>query len=131
MKQFSVSLDVVTPGEVMPTFFEGLGIDSANFSSRRLREGMLWRLESDLSEDEDASIQEQVDSIFALVAPDKIRGNGIRAYISIAVYYDTATCSVEIPPTCISMLQGSGIAIEVTCYPISEEEKGRSTTRAH
>lgn len=128
MKRFGVSLDVIVSDGKMPDFFASPGIDSANLSSRRLRDGTLWRLES---LEDDLSLQEQVESIFALVPPAKVTGPGVRAYLSIAVYYDTATCSIQIPPTCISMLHDSGIAIEITCYPTSEEKKGGGTARAH
>jgi hypothetical protein len=127
MKRFGVSLDVITSEEKMPDFFASPGIDSANLSSRRLRDGTLWRLES---LDDEASLQEQVESIFALVPPANVKGNGVRAYLSIAVYYDTATCSMQIPPAFISMLQGSGISIEITCYPTSEE-RATSSSRSH
>lgn len=120
MKHFNVSLDVITVGPTKPDFFANSGIDLENLSNRKLREGTLWRLESALGEE--ASIEEQIESIFTLVQPRNINGNGIRAYLSIAVFYDTATCSVQIPPTWISLLHGTQITIEITCYPGTEKE---------
>lgn len=131
MKNISVSLDVVSAGEKIPSFFQGLGADSARLSSRKLREGTLWRLEPNFGDDDESDIQQQMQSIFALVTPEKIRGSDIRAYLSIAVFYDTATCSVEIPPICIAMLKGSEISIEISCYPTSEGEVERGAVGTH
>lgn len=127
MKRFSVSLDVISLLESMPECFSDAGIDLERLSSRKLRDGTLWRLESDFGDS--PSIAESIEVLFAMVSPAKVRGPGIRAYLAIAVYYDTATCSVEIPRECIAMLQGSEITIEITCYPTSDQESNIS--RSH
>jgi hypothetical protein len=42
------------------------------------------------------------------------------AYINVGVFYDTVTCTVEIPYACVEMLKEHGVGIQISCYPSKE-----------
>jgi hypothetical protein len=48
-----------------------------------------------------------------------IRGRDIQACVSIAMFFDTAYGSLEIPPHILRQLARIDVAVEVTAYPCS------------
>ena len=52
----------------------------------------------------------------------KKKDKDIHAYLDIGMFFDTAMCSLQIPPDCLALLDNSGLTIEVTCYPCEESK---------
>jgi hypothetical protein len=82
-------------------------------------------LESGLADTD--SIERQVAALQNKVPFDKLADRtDIRPYLNVGVFYDTLTCSVQLPPKVIRALNDAKIAVEVTCYPSAKEKRKKS-----
>jgi hypothetical protein len=118
VKQFAVLLDVVTSPNVGIDF---LGASASRFNRLPHRKGgkdVVWRLDSGLSEN--ASVEKQIKALQRRVPFHKLGARkGARTFLSIGVFYDTLTCSVQLLPSVLRLLDNTDIAVEITCYPTS------------
>lgn len=126
MKNFAVLLDLVTEPGAGITF---LGQAASLFTRLPPRKGaseVVWRLESGLADSE--SLERQVSALQKKVPFHKLADKtDIRPYLNVGVFYDTLTCSVQLPPNVIRAVNEANITVEVTCYPSAKEKrkKGR------
>ena len=136
MKEYAVCLDVVSTELTLKELTAQLGMepseDSHDLSSARGREGSwtvtVWRLDSGTAEA--ASLDAHCWSVLAKARAgnvlESIRRRKLGAYMNIAVFFDTALCTVTIPPSCLEALRDYPLGLEVTCYP-SDREPGPQT----
>ena len=104
-----------------PDFFKSLGLDTRQLSNRSCGNEVLWRLDSGLSQT--SSIKQQFKALYRQIPFHKLDGiKDVRAYLDIGVFFDTAMCSLQLPPDSLALLDNSGLTIEVTCYPCEEEQ---------
>lgn len=115
MKKYDVSLVILADKSVGEAFFKKLGVRASNLSRRETAKGMLWRIAPPAAKS--ASLLEQIRALAKAVPFDGLDDRRLRAYLSVGVFFDTATCSVELPPEALKLLQGTGITVEITCYP--------------
>lgn len=140
MKTFAVSLNITTQSLTIAELSDRVGIapspSSHDKGTARVRKGVweqtVWVLES--SQEETAPVEEHLQSIFAKFPPallhrENILPDDAQVYLDIAVFFDTAMCSVQIPPGCVDLLAGHGIALEVTCYPSTFDEERRGSRK--
>jgi hypothetical protein len=128
MKNFSVSLDVVSTELRLGDLTAQLGAepseDSHDLGSPRGRgtswPETVWRLDSDAPESAPLEVhcQSLLDKARAAGVLDSLRHlRNAAAHINVAVFFDTAYCSVPIPPACLEAIRDHGLGLEVTCYP--------------
>lgn len=121
MKSFAVLLDLVTQPNVGIDF---LGQAAALFTRLPSRKGtneVVWRLESGLPDGE--SLERQVAALQKKIPLQKLENRkGMRAYLSIGVFYDTFTCSVQLSSSVIKVANDANIAVEITCYPATKDK---------
>jgi hypothetical protein len=121
MKKFDISLVLMTKRGVKPDFFKSLGLDIRQLNNRSCGNEVLWRLDSGLPQN--SSLKQQFKALYRLIPFQKLDGiKDIRAYLDIGMFFDTAMCSLQIPPDCLALLDNSGLTIEVTCYPCEESK---------
>ena len=72
---------------------------------------------------QNSSLKQQFKALYRLIPFQKLDGiKDIHAYLDIGMFFDTAMCSLQIPPDCLALLDNSGLTIEVTCYPCEESK---------
>jgi hypothetical protein len=124
MKEFIVSLDIVTQRMSAQDFTHILGVEDLVFDSREFEGRILWRVESNL--EKTTTLLEHVNAIFNRVPISFLRDKKRKlpfesAYINVGVFHDTITCTVEIPYECVEMLKKHGVGIQINNY-LSEAE---------
>ena len=80
----------------------------------------IWRLDSSASPS--ASLEEHCQSIAALLPPRVFDHTGIlpedtKVYLDISVFFSDASCTVNIPVTCVAFAATYHAEIEMSCYP--------------
>jgi hypothetical protein len=120
VQTIAVALEFFTPKDIGTVQVTSWGIDARSLSKRELPDESLWRIASPANEG--ATIEEQVQALNEVIAFGKLSDKPIRAILSVAVFYDTLSCTVQIPPSCLDLLAGSRLTIEVICYPVAEEQ---------
>lgn len=48
-----------------------------------------------------------------------LKSADVKVCLNVAVYFDAAMCTVNLPPECVDIAKSYGSAVEVTCYPSS------------
>ncbi len=113
----------MTTRGVKPDFFKSLGLDFQLLNNRNCGNEVHWRLSSGLSQT--SSLKQQFKALYRLIPFQKLDGiKDIHAYLDIGIFFDTAMCSLQIPPDCLALLDNSGLTIEVTCYPCDDRKPG-------
>jgi hypothetical protein len=137
MKVYSAFLDVISAELSLKDLTEQFGMEpsqnSHDLGSPRGRKGSwkvtIWRLESEASES--ASLDAHCKNLLAKAQRGKVLESilhlQVDASINIAAFFDTATCSVTIPPVCLEVLRDYPLGLEVTCYPSKMEPDDQST----
>lgn len=128
MKEFSISLDIISADSSLKDLTAQLGVEPSEAShdrgSPRARKSVweetVWRLESDVPAS--ASLEAHCQSLLA-----KAQATGVlesicclqkaEALINIAAFFDTAMCTVTIPRVCLEAIRDYSLGLQVTCYP--------------
>jgi hypothetical protein len=130
MKEYLVSLDILTPLISPRQFTNRFGVAASLFQTRKLKKDILWSLESHLGGK--ATLADHVKAIFKKIPVIVLEGKRFptSAYINVGVLYDTYTCSVGVPADCVSLLEKHGLGMEFSCYPTDFTNEGKSEKRA-
>ena len=127
-----VSLDILSETATLADLSKALGVDASHGSSHergsarplhRVWEKTVWRLESDVAEN--APLSQHIENILQRVSTVKLSGalpHDCTVYLNIGVTFETAMCSIEIPPASLQLLSKAGIRLLVNCYPSSSPE---------
>lgn len=80
----------------------------------------VWRFDSKASNS--ASVSEHFKDIESRLPPSKVRqlkaaNKDIAIWINVAVYFDTAMCTAQLPSECMVIANGYDSGVEITCYP--------------
>jgi len=80
----------------------------------------IWRLDSAASPS--ASLEEHCQSIAALLPARVFEHSGtlpedVKVYLDISVFFSDASCTVNIPVTCVALAASYHAEIEISCYP--------------
>lgn len=131
MREISVSLDIVSSTATLAELSSALGVNGSSGSHEKgdARPGhksweyTTWKCDSKVAEG--SSLVEHFLSLFEQLPVSKLSERGVlpsdrKIYLNIAVMFDAAMCSVEIPTDCIRMLDGLDVMIEISCYPCAE-----------
>jgi hypothetical protein len=123
MKEFIVSLDIVTQKMSAKEFSNTFSVNPSVFIQKEFEDYMLWRAESKLGKS--ATLEEHISTILELIPmsflPYKNKFQVFKGvYINVGVFYDTITCTVEIPYKCVEMLEKLGVGMQISCYPSTE-----------
>jgi hypothetical protein len=99
----------------------------------------VWKLASPLPEQQ--PLEDHIRWIFSVLPPTDLmrrldgasrsanRDLGIELVISVGVLFDTATCSIQLSSKLFALFAGSGIGLEITCYPCLGGEGKETTAR--
>ena len=134
MKTFSVSLDVVSSRWHLNELTTQLGTepssDSHDLGSPRGRnqawQVTIWRFGS--QEPESASLEHHCENVLSRANSAGVLKSlrsipDIRATMNIAVFFDTASCSVLIPSASLEVMARYGLQLLVTCYPSERQDE--------
>jgi hypothetical protein len=121
VKRFAVQLDLRTPGKSIPGFMKAYGSVFRRLPRRKGKREVVWRLDSGLNDR--TSIEKQVTALqrrfpFHVLANTRTE---VKSCLGIGVFYDTFTCSVQLPLRVMDLAREAGMHIEVTCYPTQGE----------
>lgn len=80
----------------------------------------IWRLDSSASSS--ASLEEHCQSIAALLPARVFEQSDslpedAKVYLDISVFFSDASCTVNIPVTCVAFAASYHAEIEISCYP--------------
>ncbi len=134
MKSYSLSIAIVTEryslDEISPVLGLAYSSTSHDLGSRRGKgtwNQTIWRLESGAAET--ASLVEHIESLrskFSRVNRQQrdALGENCRWLLEVAVYFDTAMCSIEMPRSVAELLTELDLELTLSCYPsdFSKEE---------
>lgn len=131
MRSFSVSLDVLSSDLRLEELTAKLGLkpspDAHDLGSPRGRDATwpvtVWRLSSE--EPESAPLEQHCESVLTrarsaglLEAVSTLEN--VEVVLNVAVFFDTASCTVAFPDSCLRMACEHRIRLEVSCYPVAE-----------
>lgn len=124
MKQYSVSLNIMTNRSVTASSLAvALEVTTSLLEMRSERDLVLWTIEPNL--DKRGSLGDKIESILgifpngkAIKTPKQV----VSIYLVIAVYYDSATCTVDIPSNFLGRMLSKlpEMVLEIVCYPCNE-----------
>jgi hypothetical protein len=125
MKEFMVSLDVETSPLSARQFTDCFGVKAKHFKMKKTQGKLLWRMKSTLGAK--TALKNHIKSIFKKAPLMNSPGPGKRTqyvpFLSVGVMYDSYTCTVDLPPESIKLMNRHGVGIQVCCYPTDFEGK--------
>lgn len=97
---------------------------TSNLPGRKPSNVTIWRLDS--TEPGSASLERHFASIGSQIPAESIFESGLlvgdaRCYFDIAVFFDDAMCSVDIPAICLKTVERYGAEISIACYPVDDK----------
>jgi hypothetical protein len=79
----------------------------------------------DSTEPESASLEKHFASIESQLPPQAIMHAGFladaaRIYFDVAVFFDDAMCSLDLPAACLEIVGKYRTKVSITCYPVDD-----------
>lgn len=84
----------------------------------------IWRMDS--TEPESAPLEKHFANIGSQIPAKSITDSGLlagnaRCFFDIAVFFDDAMCSIDIPKICLKAIERYGAEISIACYPVDDK----------
>lgn len=119
MKEFMVSVDILTQPMSTEKFLELCAVEASSIIVRDLDEYQLWCIDSGL--ENFRPLPEQIRAVLrripiSFTSPDCLGSSLLGVYLNIGVIHDKASSTVEIPYDCVNLAAQQGVAIHVTYY---------------
>jgi hypothetical protein len=121
MKRYSVSIIAVVEGVVVSELEAKLSM-SPGPGSRALANGTGAMVKFPSPATETSTLPEMIASCVPLVTrimKDLKSFASLRVTLSIAVFFDTASCSIELKASDLADIAMHDVVLEVSCYPSS------------
>lgn len=123
MKEYMVSLDIVTEKMSSEAFHRLSGLDVSRLAIKDCGDRLCWQVHSSLGET--APLPAQIEDVWKQLEGGRFPLNnqpGLESVcLNIGVLYDTACGTAMLPYESVALAGRMGAGIEVSCYPVTEE----------
>ena len=125
MKEYKVTLNMISDTSLTEDKIRAILNETKTVvSQRQIKDGILWSVGSSLCKDE--PILEHIKELSCLFHLELLSSNTSlfkKIYLDIAVLYDTYTCSLSLPKSCIDTIAYNFpfVDLEISCYPTDSE----------